>query len=70
MKSNEASKQFILDSYTPVLDPDTGDIVSIVSRWDGESFTIDDDPSFFNKVAEVFVEERINEMLGRNGGIK
>ena len=49
---------------------DTGDIVSIVLRWDGESFTIDDDPSFFNKVAEVFVEERINEMLGRNGGIK
>ena len=66
MKSNEASKQFILDSYTPVLDPDTGDIVSIVSRWDGESFTIDDDPSFFNKVATVFVEEG----LGRNGGIK
>ena len=43
---------------------DTGDIVSIVLRWDGESFTIDDDPSL------VFVEERINEMLGRNGGIK
>ena len=68
--TDEASKQFVLDSYTPVLDWDTGEIVSIVSRWDEESFTIDDDPSFFNKVAEVFVEERINEMLGRNGGMK
>ena len=68
--TDKASRQFILDSYTPVLDSDTGEIVSIVSRWDGESFTIDDDPSFFNKVATVFAEQRINEMLGRNGGIK
>ena len=28
---------------------DTGDIVSIVLRWDGESFTINDDPSFLIK---------------------
>ena len=67
---DEASKQFILDSYKPVCDPDTGDIVSILSRWDGESFTVDDAPSFFNKVAEVLAEEIINKKFERNGGIK
>ena len=64
------SDKFILENYVPVRDPNTGDIVSIKSTWDGESFTYEDSPSFFDKVAKVFVEERINECLGRNGGIK
>ena len=33
---------------------DTGDIVAIKSLWDGESFTYEDDPSFFDMVAKVF----------------
>ncbi len=54
----------------PVRDADTGEIVSIVSLWDGESFTRNDNPSFFNKVAEVLAKEIINEKFGRNGGMK
>ena len=61
--TDEASRQFILDSYMPVRDSVTGDIVAIRSLWDGESFTIDDDPSFFDKVATVFAEEIIVEVL-------
>lgn len=68
--TSEVSDQFILDSYMPVRDPNTGDIVSIKSLWDGESFTYEDSPSFFDKVARVFETRSINEVLGRNGGIK
>ena len=47
---------------------DTGDIVSIVLRWDGESFTYEDNPLFFDMVAKVFEEERIKlEHYGCNG---
>ena len=67
--TNAASDQFILDSYIPVRDPDTGDIVSIKSTWDGESFTYEDSPSFFDKVARVFENRSINEVLGRKGGL-
>ena len=64
----ETSRPFILESYMPVRDSVTGDIVSIKSLWDGESFTYEDNPSYFDIVARVFVEERINENLGRKGG--
>ena len=67
--TDDASNQFILDSYIPVRDPDTGDIVSIKSTWDGESFTYEDSPSFFDKVARVFENRSINEVLGRKGGL-
>ena len=63
-------KQFILESYMPVRDSYTGDIVAIRSLWDGASFTHNDDPSFFNKIADVLAEDIINEGLGRNRGIK
>ena len=66
--TDNASDQFILDSYVPVRDPNTGDIVSIKSTWDGESFTYEDGPSFFDKVARVFENRSINETLGRKGG--
>ena len=66
--SDDASKQFVLESYVPVRDPNTGDIVSIKSNWDGESFTYEDSPSFFDKVARVFENRSINEVLGRKGG--
>ena len=65
--SDDASKQFVLESYVPVRDPNTGDIVSIKSTWDGESFTYEDSPLFFDKVAKVFEEAHINEALGRKG---
>ena len=54
----------------PVRDSYTGDIVAIRSLWDGASFTHNDDPSFFNKIADVLAEDIINEGLGRNEGIK
>ena len=57
----ETSRQFILESYMPVRDSVTGDIVSIKSLWDGESFTYEDNPSFFDMVARVFAEENINK---------
>ena len=57
--TNDASTQFILESYVPVRDPNTGDIVSIKTTWDGESFTYEDNPSFFDMVTKV---------LGRKGG--
>lgn len=66
--TSQASDQFILESYVPVRDPNTGDIVSIKSTWDGESFTYEDSPSFFDKVARVFENRSINEALGRKGG--
>ena len=53
--------------YVPY-DSNTGDIVSIKSTWDGESFTYEDSPSFFDKVARVFENRSINETLGRKGG--
>lgn len=59
--SDDASKQFVLESYVPVRDPNIGDIVSIKSTWDGESFTYEDNPSFFDKVAKVFEEGHTNE---------
>ena len=67
----------------PVFDTDTGDIVSITSTWDGESFTYEDEPSFFDMVTKVFEKEHIKlqhhagngmklgnnkESLGRTGG--
>ena len=61
--TDEASKRFILKNYIPVRDFYTGDIVAIKSLLDGELFTIDDNQSFFNKVAKVFEEEIINEKL-------
>ena len=67
--TSQASDQFILDNYVPVRDPNTGDIVSIKSTWDGESFTYEDSPSFFDKVARVFENRSINETLGRKGGL-
>ena len=66
--TSQASDQFILENYVPVRDPNTGDIVSIKSTWDGESFTYDDSPSFFDKVAKVFENRSINDVLGRKGG--
>ena len=66
--TSQASDQFILESYVPVRNPNTGDIVSIKSTWDGESFTYEDSPSFFDKVARVFENRSINETLGRKGG--
>jgi hypothetical protein len=66
--SDDASKQFVLESYVPVRDPNTGDIVSIKSTWDGESFTYEDSPLFFDKVAKVFEEAHINDTLCRKGG--
>lgn len=66
--TSQASDQFILESYVPVRDPNTGDIVSIKSTWDGESFTYEDSPSFFDKVSRVFEKHSINEVLGRKGG--
>ena len=66
--TSQASDQFILESYVPVRDPNTGDIVSIKSTWDGESFTYEDSPSFFDKIARVFENRSINEVLGRTGG--
>ena len=66
--TNDASTQFILENYIPVRDPNTGDIVSIKSTWDGESFTYEDSPSFFDMVARVFENRSINEVLGRKGG--
>ena len=61
-------KEFILDRYIPVRDPNTGDIVSITSTWDGESFTYEDNPLFFDMVAKVFEEDRIKlEHYGGNG---
>ena len=62
----EASRQFILESYMPVRDSDTGEIIAITSLWDGESFTRNDNPAFFNKVADVLEEEIIN---GHKGGV-
>lgn len=59
--SDDASKQFVLESYVPVRDPNIGDIVSIKSTWDGESFTYEDNPSFFDKVAKVFEDGHTNE---------
>lgn len=59
--TSQASDQFILDSYVPVRDTNTGDIVSIKSTWDGESFTYEDSPSFFDKVARVFENRSIKE---------
>ena len=66
--TSQASDQFILESYVPVRDPNTGDIVSIKSTWDGESFTYEDNPLFFDMVAKVFEEDRIKlEHYGGNG---
>ena len=66
--TNDSSTQFILENYIPVRDPNTGDIVSIKSTWDGESFTYEDNPSFFDMVARVFENRSINDVLGRKGG--
>ena len=66
--TSQASDQFILESYIPVRDPNTGDIVSIKSTWDGASFTYEDSPSFFDKIARVFENRSINEVLERKGG--
>lgn len=64
--TSEASDQFVLESYVPVRDPNTGDIVSITSTWDGESFTYEDNPSFFDEVARVF--EKGNNKLQHHAG--
>ena len=68
--TDEASRQYILDSYESIDDADTGEIVAIRSLWDGKSFTRNANPLFFNKVAEVLAEDMINKKLGRNGGMK
>ena len=62
--TNDASTKFILESYIPVRDPNTGDIVSITSTWDGESFTYEDSPSLFDMVAKVFEKGNNKESLG------
>ena len=66
--TSQASDRFILENYVPTIDPNTGDIVSIKSTWDGESFTYEDNPSFFDMVARVFENHSINEVRERKGG--
>ena len=67
--TDDASNQFILESYVPTVDPNTGKIVGFTSTWDGEYFTYENSPSFFDKVARVFENRSINEVLGRKGGL-
>ena len=67
--TDDASKQFILESYVPTIDPNTGEFVGFKSTWDGESFTQEDSPLFFDKIAKVFEEAHINEVLGRKRGV-
>ena len=66
--SDDASKQIVLGSYVPTIDPNTGEFVGFKSTWDGESFTREDSPLFFDKVVKVFEEAHSNEALGRKDG--
>ena len=63
--TDNASNQFILESYVPTVDPNTGKIVGFTSTWDGAYFTKDDSPLFFDKVAKVF--ENHSEHYGVKG---
>ena len=49
----KASDNFVLENYSARRDSVTGEIDLIVSAWDGESFTRDEAPGFFDKIVRV-----------------